>query len=128
MVLRQALLPRLLACLLVLLAGCSSAGDGGGAPAWADGMPTVQEADLPAEAQRTLDLVDTGGPFPYEEDGTVFGNFEGLLPQRENGHYLEYTVRTPGATDRGAQRIVFGVEGETYCTDNHYASFTAVLR
>ncbi|MFE1510220.1 ribonuclease domain-containing protein [Streptomyces sp. NPDC058726] len=128
MVLRQALLPRLLACLLVLLAGCSSAGDDGGAPAWADGMPTVQEADLPAEAQRTLDLVDTGGPFPYEEDGTVFGNFEGLLPQRENGYYLEYTVRTPGATDRGAQRVVIGAEGETYYTDDHYASFTAVLR
>ncbi|MFI8087026.1 hypothetical protein ACIF9R_01765 [Streptomyces sp. NPDC086080] len=37
--LRRALLPRLLACLLVLPAGCSSAGDDAGVAAWADGMP-----------------------------------------------------------------------------------------
>ncbi|CAL9606174.1 ribonuclease domain-containing protein [Streptomyces pilosus] len=128
MVLRRALLPRLLACLLVLLAGCSSAGDDGGVPAWADGMATVQEADLPAEAQRTLDLVDEGGPFPYAQDGAVFGNFEGLLPQQKRGYYHEYTVRTPGSDDRGARRIVTGRDGETYYTDDHYASFTAVLR
>ncbi|MFG2513801.1 ribonuclease domain-containing protein [Streptomyces sp. NPDC048584] len=128
MVLRQALLLRLLACLLVLLAGCSSADGDGSTPSWADGMGTVQEADLPAEARRTLELVDTGGPFPYERDGAVFGNFEGLLPQRERGYYREYTVRTPGSADRGARRIVTGRGGETYYTDDHYASFTAVLR
>ncbi|MDT0396906.1 MULTISPECIES: ribonuclease domain-containing protein [Streptomyces] len=128
MVLRQALLLRLLACLLVLLAGCSSAGGDGATPSWADGMGTVQEADLPAEARRTLELVDTGGPFPYERDGAVFGNFEGLLPQRERGYYHEYTVRTPGSADRGARRVVTGRGGETYYTDDHYASFTAVLR
>lgn len=91
-------------------------------------MGTVQEADLPAEARRTLELVDTGGPFPYERDGAVFGNFEGLLPQRERGYCHEYTVRTPGSADRGARRIVTGRGGETYYTDDHYASFTAVLR
>ncbi|MBB5129156.1 guanyl-specific ribonuclease Sa [Streptomyces albaduncus] len=65
-------------------------------------MATVREARLPAEARRTLDLVDAGGPFPYEPDGAVFGNFEGLLPRRQRGSYHEYTVRTPGSTDRGA--------------------------
>ncbi|MEU9355494.1 ribonuclease domain-containing protein [Streptomyces griseoloalbus] len=127
MVLRQALFPRLLACLFVLMAGCSSADDGA-APAWAEGMATVREADLPAEARRTLTHVDAGGPFPYERDGAVFGNFEGLLPQRPRGYYHEYTVRTPGSADRGARRIVTGRGRETYYTDDHYASFTAVLR
>ncbi len=91
-------------------------------------MPTVQEAGLPAEARRTLDLVDGGGPFPYEQDGSVFGDFEGLLPRQERGHHHEYTVETPGSDDRGARRIVTGRDGETYCTDDRYASFTAVLR
>ncbi|MEU0288418.1 MULTISPECIES: ribonuclease domain-containing protein [Streptomyces] len=129
MMLRRALLPRLVACLLLaLLAGCSTEGDDGGVPAWAEGLPTVQASDLPAEARRTLELIDEGGPFPYERDGVVFGNFEGLLPQHDRGYYHEYTVPTPGSDDRGARRIVTGGNGETYYTDDHFASFTAVLR
>ncbi|MEQ8143396.1 ribonuclease domain-containing protein [Streptomyces sp. OP7] len=133
MMLRRALLPRLVACLLLsllaaLLAGCSTAGDDGGVPAWAGGLPTVQASDLPAEARRTLELIDEGGPFPHERDGVVFGNFEGLLPQHDRGYYHEYTVPTPGSDGRGARRIVTGRNGETYYTDDHYASFRAVLR
>ncbi|WEO98593.1 ribonuclease domain-containing protein [Streptomyces sp. FXJ1.172] len=139
-------LPRALAGLLavvlaVLLAGCSSgpqarsgAGTGSGtepaasAPAWAHGMGTVRESQLPAEARRTLALIDKGGPFPYAKDGVVFGNFEGHLPGRPRGYYHEYTVRTPGSRDRGARRIVTGRGGEIYYTDDHYNSFRAVLR
>ncbi|NEC53708.1 ribonuclease N [Actinospica acidiphila] len=129
----RALLPRLVACLLLaLLAGCSSGGDDGGgrteAPAWAEGMSVTEVSELPAEARRTLQLIDGGGPFPYERDGSVFGNFEGLLPRHERGYYREYTVPTPGSDDRGARRIVTGRNGETYYTDDHYASFTAVPR
>jgi ribonuclease T1 len=130
----RALLPRLLACLLLALlaSGCSSGGDTGddrtGIPAWAEGMPVAEASELPAEARRTLQLIDEGGPFPYERDGSVFGNFEGLLPRHERGHYREYTVPTPGSDDRGARRVVTGRNGETYYTDDHYASFTAVLR
>jgi ribonuclease T1 len=134
----------LLVCLVALLAaGCSSAETAGGtagetgrgtataaasAPAWADGMGTVRQAELPAEARRTLALIDAGGPFPYAKDGSVFGNFERELPRRERGHYHEYTVRTPGERDRGARRIVTGRDGEVYYTDDHYNSFRAVLR
>ncbi|GAA1883241.1 hypothetical protein GCM10009837_00940 [Streptomyces durmitorensis] len=121
----------LLACLAVLVAGCSSDGAGSAstsAPAWARGMPTVQADRLPAEARRTLRLIDDGGPFPYEKDGSVFSNFERELPRRERGYYREYTVRTPGERDRGARRIVTGSGGETYYTDDHYTSFKAVLR
>ncbi|MEV0527641.1 ribonuclease domain-containing protein [Streptomyces sp. NPDC050439] len=124
----------LLVCLAVLLTGCSS--DSGGeaessasAPAWAPhGMATVRADRLPAEARRTLRLIDDGGPFTYAKDGSVFGNFEGELPKQRRGHYREYTVRTPGERDRGARRIVTGSGDETYYTDDHYASFKAVLR
>ncbi|MGD1224542.1 MULTISPECIES: ribonuclease domain-containing protein [Streptomyces] len=97
-------------------------------PSWAGGMPTVAESRLPAEARRTLVLIDRGGPFPYAKDGSVFGNFERLLPPHERGYYHEYTVRTPGERDRGARRLVTGLHGEVYYTDDHYESFRAVLR
>ncbi|MFF1699122.1 ribonuclease domain-containing protein [Streptomyces sp. NPDC058257] len=129
------LVPRVLAallvCLAVLVTGCSSDGGGearGSAPAWAHGLATVPVDRLPAEARETLRLIDDGGPFPYAKDGSVFGNFEGELPRQRRGHYREYTVRTPGERNRGARRIVTGSGGETYYTDDHYASFKAVLR
>jgi ribonuclease T1 len=126
-------------CFGVLLTGCSStepAGTGAGAvtgapsavPSWAHGMGTVDAAGLPAEARTTLALIDKGGPFPYARDGIVFGNFEGMLPKHQRGYYHEYTVKTPGAHDRGARRIVTGQGGEIYYTDDHYKSFRAVLR
>ncbi|MEU6680617.1 ribonuclease domain-containing protein [Streptomyces sp. NPDC046925] len=126
-------LAALLVCLAVLLAGCSS-GSGGearssaSAPAWARGMDTVRADLLPVEARRTLRLIDDGGPFPYEKDGSTFGNYEGELPKQRRGHYREYTVPTPGERDRGARRLVTGSGDETYYTDDHYASFRAVVR
>ncbi|MEU3339680.1 ribonuclease domain-containing protein [Streptomyces sp. NPDC002144] len=117
--------PRLLLCLLVLVAGCSATGSGSGR---SDGTATVRVAQLPAEARQTLALIDRGGPFPYARDGVVFGNFEGLLPRHERGYYHEYTVPTPGSRDRGARRIVTGQGGEIYYTDDHYKSFRAVRR
>ena len=81
---------------------------------------------LPAEARQTLALIKAGGPFPYQKDGSVFGNREGLLPKRERGYYREYTVKTPGAKDRGARRIVAGRAGEYYYSDDHYRSFRRI--
>jgi ribonuclease T1 len=115
---------RMLLCVLVLT-GCSATGNDssrGGGPA------TVRESKLPAEARQTLELIDRGGPFPYAKDGSVFGNFERLLPAHQRGYYHEYTVPTPGSRDRGARRIVTGQGGEIYYTDDHYDSFRAVLR
>ena len=85
-------------------------------------------ADLPPEAQETLSRIEAGGPFPYRQDGRVFGNRERLLPQRERGYYREYTVKTPGARDRGARRIVAGRNGEYYYTEDHYRSFRRIIR
>ncbi|MDN4163209.1 ribonuclease domain-containing protein [Nocardioides abyssi] len=92
------------------------------------GLPTVELADLPAEARRTVDLIERGGPFPEpDHDGTVFHNYEGLLPEQEDGYYREYTVPTPGLSHRGPRRIVEGEPREWYWTDDHYASFAEVL-
>ncbi|MEV7532287.1 ribonuclease domain-containing protein [Streptomyces hydrogenans] len=91
------------------------------------GLPTVEAAELPPEARRTLALIRAGGPFPYAKDGSVFSNFERILPPRKRGYYHEYTVRTPGERDRGARRIVTGGEGERYYTDDHYESFREVV-
>lgn len=87
----------------------------------------IPVGQLPAEARQTLSLIKAGGPFPYSRDGAVFGNREGLLPRRSRGYYREYTVRTPGATDRGARRLVAGRQGEFYYTDDHYRSFRRII-
>ncbi|MFJ3671669.1 ribonuclease domain-containing protein [Streptomyces sp. NPDC090106] len=116
---------RVLLCVLVL-AGCAPTD--AGAPAWASDLATVRESRLPVQARETLRLIDAGGPFPYRKDGSVFGNFEKLLPARQRGYYHEYTVPTPGSRDRGARRIVTGRGDEIYYTDDHYDSFRAVLR
>ncbi len=92
------------------------------------GLPTVAASALPAEARQVLGLIDAGGPFPFVQDGTVFTNAERILPQRAAGYYREYTVRTPGSSDRGARRLVVGRGGDVYYTDDHYASFRQVLR
>ena len=79
----------------------------------------INVADLPPEGRITLQLIKRGGPFPYSKDGAVFNNYEGLLPKQSNGYYHEYTVITPGSSDRGARRIIAGVKGEYYYTNDH---------
>ena len=83
--------------------------------------------DLPREARQTLVLIKAGGPFRYAQDGRAFQNREQLLPRQERGYYREYTVRTPGARERGARRIVAGRNGEYYYTDDHYRSFKRII-
>ena len=80
-------------------------------------------SQLPPEARETVLRIRRGGPFPYERDGTVFGNFERALPVRGRRYYREYTVPIPGTTHRGPRRIVAGRGGELYYTDDHYRTF-----
>ncbi|UUL76337.1 ribonuclease [Pseudarthrobacter sp. Fe7] len=86
-------------------------------------LPEIRESSLPAEGRRVLELIRAGGPFQYGQDGQVFGNLERVLPVRDRGYYREYTVPTPGESDRGARRIVAGSGGEMYYTGDHYATF-----
>jgi ribonuclease T1 len=93
---------------------------------------TLLVSELPREGQKTYQTIRKGGPFPYEKDGTIFGNRERLLPREARGFYREYTVRTPGVRHRGARRIVCGglVPAEPkacYYTEDHYASFRLIV-
>jgi ribonuclease T1 len=59
----------------------------------------------------------------------VFGNREHLLPARTTGYYREYTVPTPGSTDRGARRIVTGDhDRQLFYTGDHYVTFARIRR
>jgi ribonuclease T1 len=86
-------------------------------------LPAVRESELPAEGRRVLTLIRAGGPYSYSQDDQAFGNFERVLPRQDRGYYREYTVPTPGESDRGARRIVAGDGGEKYYTDDHYETF-----
>lgn len=55
--------------------------------------------------------------------GNRFGNYEGLLPEKEGRVYTECDIDTLGAEKRGAKRIVFSNDGLIYYTEDHYESF-----
>jgi ribonuclease T1 len=86
----------------------------------------ISVAELPSEARDTFQLIKHHGPFPYPRDGVVFGNYEHALPQQPRGSYHEYTVKTPGAHNRGARRIVCSMAPECYYSDDHYRSFRRI--
>ena len=97
----------------------------------AQSTTTIEVAKLPEQGRETYRKIFQGGPFAHGKDGSVFGNRERLLPARARGYYLEYTVRTPGARDRGARRIVCGgrprAPDACYYTADHYASFLRIV-
>ena len=122
----QQMLRRMLALLVLPLALGASA-----APALQGQLATISQQALPASGVETLRNIQRGGPFPFEKDGVIFGNRERLLPLQKRGFYREYTVKTPGSRDRGAQRIVCGGPATTpevcYYTADHYASFRMIV-
>ena len=117
------------ALLLTGLAGGAQAKEE--APTTTPALAEIQLGELPTQAQETHRTVLAGGPFPYAKDGVVFGNRERLLPRRARGFYREYTVKTPGARNRGARRLVCGGSPPTapevcFYTDDHYAIFKRI--
>jgi ribonuclease T1 len=120
-------LPRGVAVWLVALAFLTIAVEARTTP---EAPPEVALADLPKEARDVYALVGKGGPFAFERDGVVFGNFEKLLPAKPRGYYHEYTVRTPGVKSRGGRRLVCGGKATApdacYYSDDHYRSFRKI--
>lgn len=55
--------------------------------------------------------------------GSRFGNYEGLLPEKDGRTYTECDIDTLGAEKRGAKRIVFSNDGLIYYTEDHYETF-----
>ena len=71
-------------------------------------------------------LADPSRPLPPAEAWR-------LLPAQGRGYYREYTVKTQGARDRGARRIVCGGSQPTrpdrcYYSGDHYASFARIVQ
>lgn len=90
-------------------------------------MQIIMVSALPLEGQETLHLIKRDGPFPYPRDGVIFSNFEKRLPKRQRGYYREFTVKTPGARNRGARRIVCGQLVECYYSADHYQTFRRIV-
>jgi len=96
------------------------------------GVRTCPLATLPPEATDTVRVIRSDGPFPYpRNDGVVFGNREGHLPDQIKGYYHEYTVITPGARNRSTRRIITGGSPLTnppqyFYTGDHYDSFCLI--
>jgi ribonuclease T1 len=111
----------------LLVGGTVSVGTADASVASAASVGSICYGALPSQAHDTLDLIAQGGPYPYEQDGTVFSNREGVLPSQSSGYYHEYTVKTPGSSTRGARRIVTGEQAqEDYYTSDHYATFDLI--
>ena len=79
--------------------------------------------------QRAQDLGWTGGSVErWAGEGTAiggsrFGNYEGLLPEKDGRTYQECDIDTVGTSSRGAKRIVFSNDGLIYYTEDHSQSF-----
>lgn len=56
--------------------------------------------------------------------GDHFGNYDGLLPEKQGRSYKECDIDTLGAAKRGAKRLVWSNDGLIYYTDDHYETFT----
>lgn len=118
-----------LLCAGLVVAGTSACGR---SSAPDETTSSIRLHQLPRQGQKTYRLIHAGGPFPYEKDGTVFGNRERLLPIMRRGYYREYTVKTFGVGHRGARRIVCGGLQPTrpeacYYTSDHYSSFKRIV-
>ena len=55
--------------------------------------------------------------------GSRFGNYEGILPEKDGRTYTECDIDTLGAEKRGGKRIVFSNDGLVYYTEDHYETF-----
>lgn len=93
---------------------------------------TIAVQQLPNEARQTLERIEAGGPFPYDKDGSRFGNYERTLPPQPRGYYREYTVTNSKSRNRGARRIVCGGDqraaNDCYYTEDHYNSFKRITK
>ena len=55
--------------------------------------------------------------------GDKFGNYEGLLPEKDGRRYYECDIDTLEKDSRGTKRLVYSNDGLIYYTEDHYESF-----
>ncbi|OGR44807.1 MAG: hypothetical protein A2X35_05790 [Elusimicrobia bacterium GWA2_61_42] len=110
-----------------------------------DFLPRVTDEVRTAAIKDLLTKIAACRPLPYDHDGIVFGNREGLLEPRPRGYYREYTLPIPGrdigdapvpvnvgtqtfttgdiTSPRGPERLVIGGGERIFYTPDHYAHF-----
>ncbi len=91
-----------------------------------DGQPLTAQDEVRG-IWDTLRRIANGPPFPHRQDGVAFQNREARLPKRATGWWREFTVETPGSSDRGARRLVVGSDGELWYSNDHYRTFVRLL-
>lgn len=85
--------------------------------------------ELPDEARTVLERIRTGGPFPHpKKDGKEFKNHSRRLPEKGPGYYKEYVVPSADAHLQNDRRIITGVGGELYYTENRYKTFRPISK
>ena len=55
--------------------------------------------------------------------GDRFGNYEGLLPEKQGRYYYECDIDTLDYHSRGSRRIVYSNDGLIYYSGDHYKTF-----
>jgi filamentous hemagglutinin len=87
---------------------------------WLNVAPLAPPDDLSA----TLARIAAGQLLPFRNDGAIFMNRENSLPSRPTGHYREYVHPAEGIRGPGPRRIIMGLDGEVYYTNDHYKTFS----
>jgi guanyl-specific ribonuclease Sa len=91
----------------------------------------VGKPRLDAQIRKVVESMDRTGrpPAGVTQGGrrgtqrATFQNLEGRLAAKPSGYYRESDVWSRGSGSRGAERLVFGREGEVYYSKDHYRSF-----
>lgn len=88
-------------------------------------------SQVPEKVYEVLKYIDKNNKVP---DGYVggrhFGNFEGLLPDKNNQKKIKYrewdvNPKVQGK-NRGVERLVTGDDSSAYYTGDHYESFIKI--
>jgi ribonuclease T1 len=94
--------------------------------------PFTLPEGVPEKAGKVLAYVDEHNKaMEGYEGGRNFGNFEKLLPQRDDKgkqiRYREWDVNPlKRGVNRGAQRLITGSNNTAYYTDDHYKTFKKI--
>ncbi len=87
---------------------------------------------VPEKVGKVLEYVDEHNKaMEGYEGGRNFGNFEKLLPQKDDKgrqiRYREWDVNPlKRGVNRGAQRLITGSNDTAYYTDDHYKTFKKI--
>ena len=105
-----------------------------------DFTPEIRDAARIKAIMKLVSDIYNGNHLPYSQDGSIFSNKEGRLPQQPRGYYHEYTLLTgsaphvvtiggntyqvaPDLSARGSERVIIGGGQYIYYTPDHYKNF-----